>query len=81
MRKIVCDSHLAAQEIALGIVLVFLECAPVPVASRVLKELLSPLVDKTFASTRATTKQRALDIVIMAVEIIENGDLVMVRYF
>lgn len=77
MKRIVSDSHMAAQETALSTLLMFMEYAPVNICQRTLKDVLPAVVEKCFSSSRASTKTKSQEVFLKTVEVLEHGDLAM----
>ncbi|KAI9145343.1 armadillo-type protein [Paraphysoderma sedebokerense] len=74
LKKMIADSNLVAQESGLMAVQAWLENAPTNLASKSVKEVVSACADKCFGSSRAGTKAKSLEICLICIEIMENGD-------
>jgi cytoskeleton-associated protein 5 len=77
LKKMVLDANLVAQEVGLGAVVSYLEAAPIALCSRVSLDLVKAVMDKCLASTRTGTRSKALEIILLGVEILENGDSIL----
>lgn len=74
LKKFVIDSNAVAQEKGLSAVLAFVENAAV--ASKTVNDVMNALVSKCFSSPRAKTRELALEIALMYIEI-EKQDVVL----
>ncbi|KFM68160.1 Cytoskeleton-associated protein 5, partial [Stegodyphus mimosarum] len=74
LKKFVIDSNAVAQEKGLAAVLAFIENAAC--SSKTVNDVMSGLISKCFSSPRAKTRELALEIVLMYIEI-EKQDIVL----
>ncbi|KAL7750699.1 hypothetical protein RI367_004043 [Sorochytrium milnesiophthora] len=77
IKKMVTDAHLGAQETGLAAALAFVQSAPVPIATKVAKDLASAVVEKCLNSTRTGTRQKSIELLLQAVEVTETGDTIL----
>lgn len=75
MRKFPVDSNAAAQEKGLAAVFAFVECSPPSVSAKVASEIISGIISKCLLSPKVKTKELAVDIIMMYIEI-EKHELV-----
>ncbi|OLL25274.1 Spindle pole body component alp14 [Neolecta irregularis DAH-3] len=68
-KKIVTDSNVVAQEAGLAALLVFLEFAGPLSCSRTRAAVVPSIVDKCLGATRAGTRQKTIDVLLMYVEL------------
>ncbi|KNE72266.1 hypothetical protein AMAG_16753 [Allomyces macrogynus ATCC 38327] len=73
----ILDANMIAQEAAMSAVVAFLEHAPQHISGAVAAEMLRPTIDKAIAATRAGTRQKAAEVVLLVVEVLERGDEVL----
>lgn len=69
VRKFPADSNAAAQEKALEVTLLFLENAVVNQAGRIVAEVMAGVVGKCVTAPKARSKELALNIALMCVEV------------
>lgn len=69
VRKFPTDSNAAAQEKALEVTLLYLENAGLPQAGRIVSEVMSGVVSKCITAAKAKSKELAMNITLMCVEI------------
>ncbi|CAG8499882.1 1285_t:CDS:10, partial [Ambispora leptoticha] len=67
LKNIATDSNAVAQETGLSTLLAFVENAPNPVRSRA--SVIPAIVDKGFGSARAGTKNKAVDLILLYIEV------------
>ncbi|KAI8616669.1 armadillo-type protein [Chytriomyces sp. MP71] len=77
LKSAVSDANAAAHEAGIGLLLAFAENAPQQVISRTRSLLIPIVVDKALAATRAGTRQKALDAILMYVEVENKADAVL----
>lgn len=75
MRKFPVDSNAAAQEKGLAAVFAFVESSSPSVSAKVASEIISGIITKCLTSPKAKTKELAVDIIMMYIEI-EKHELV-----
>lgn len=75
VRKFPTDSNAAAQEKALEVTLLYLENAALPQAGRIVGEVMSGVVSKCITASKAKSKELAVSIALMCVEV-EKGEVV-----
>lgn len=68
LKKMAVDSNLVAQEAGLAAILSFVEFGPTTLVVRTRKEIVSALVDKCLGSSRAGTRTKAVDLILMLIE-------------
>ncbi|KAJ3370504.1 Microtubule-associated protein, microtubule dynamics during spindle orientation [Allomyces arbusculus] len=73
----ILDANMIAQEAAMGAVVAFLEHAPQHISGAVAADMLRPTIEKAIAATRAGTRQKANEVVLLVVEVLERGDEVL----
>ncbi|XP_021953812.1 protein mini spindles isoform X2 [Folsomia candida] len=69
VRKFPTDSNAAAQEKALEVTLLYLANAGLPQAGRIVAEIMSGVVAKCITASKAKSKELAMDIALMCVEV------------
>ncbi|KAI9333804.1 armadillo-type protein [Obelidium mucronatum] len=77
LKKGISDSNAVAHEAALGALLSLAEFGPVSFVPKTRSTLVPIVVDKGLAHTRAGTRQRSLDVLLMYVEVENKGDGVL----
>ncbi|KAJ3348889.1 Microtubule-associated protein, microtubule dynamics during spindle orientation, partial [Allomyces javanicus] len=73
----ILDANMIAQEAAMGAVVAFLEHAPQHISGAVAADMMRPTIEKGIAATRAGTRQKASEVVLLVVEVLERGDEVL----
>ena len=76
LKPMVVDSNAVAQDTGLSTVLAFLQYAPHP--ERTLSLVVPGLIEKCLGSTRTSTKQKALDILYLFVEVDTSEPVIVV---
>ncbi|KAI9015620.1 armadillo-type protein, partial [Hyaloraphidium curvatum] len=69
VRKAVADANAVAQEAGLAAAVSFLEFGPPAVTGKTRKEVVGVLIDKCFASPRTGTRTKAIDLVLLYLEV------------